>query len=33
MGSDLSGHMDLDKWHTGAEELVDTLISVLPTGG
>jgi hypothetical protein len=29
-GLDLSGHMDLDKWHTNAEELVDTLISVLP---
>jgi hypothetical protein len=22
--------MDLDKWHTNAEELIDTLISVLP---
>jgi AcrR family transcriptional regulator len=31
-GLDLSGHMDLDKWHTSAEELVDTLISVLPKG-
>ncbi len=31
-GLDLSGHMDLDKWHTSAEELVDTLISVLPRG-
>jgi AcrR family transcriptional regulator len=31
-GLDLSGHMDLDKWHTNAKELVDTLISVLPTG-
>ena len=31
-GLDLSGHMDLDKWHTNAEELVDTLISVLPRG-
>ena len=29
-GLDLSGHMDLDKWHTSAEELVDTLISLLP---
>jgi AcrR family transcriptional regulator len=29
-GLDLSGHMDLHKWHTNAEELVDTLISVLP---
>ena len=29
-GLDLSGHMDLDKWHTNADELVDTLISVLP---
>jgi AcrR family transcriptional regulator len=29
-GLDLSGHMDLDKWHTDAEELVDTLISLLP---
>jgi AcrR family transcriptional regulator len=29
-GLDLSGHMDLDKWHTNAEELIDTLISVLP---
>jgi AcrR family transcriptional regulator len=29
-GLDLSGHLDLDKWHTNAEELVDTLISVLP---
>ncbi|MGV0066411.1 TetR/AcrR family transcriptional regulator [Mycobacterium colombiense] len=32
-GLDLSGHMDLDKWHTSAEELVDTLISVLPKAG
>lgn len=32
-GLDLSGHMDLDKWHTSAEELVDTLISVLPRAG
>ncbi|OBI37714.1 TetR/AcrR family transcriptional regulator [Mycobacterium colombiense] len=32
-GLDLSGHMDLDKWHTNAEELVDTLISVLPKAG
>jgi AcrR family transcriptional regulator len=31
-GLDLSGHMDLDKWHTSAEELVDTLISLLPKG-
>ena len=29
-GLDLSGHLDLDKWHTSAEELVDTLISLLP---
>ncbi|HET7075497.1 MAG TPA: TetR/AcrR family transcriptional regulator [Mycobacterium sp.] len=29
-GLDLSGHLDLDKWHTNAEELVDTLISLLP---
>jgi AcrR family transcriptional regulator len=29
-GLDLTGHMDLGKWHTSAEELVDTLISVLP---
>jgi len=29
-GFDLSGHLDLDKWHTNAEELVDTLISLLP---
>jgi AcrR family transcriptional regulator len=29
-GLDLSGHMDLDKWHTTAEELVDTVISMLP---
>jgi AcrR family transcriptional regulator len=29
-GLDLSGHMDLDKWHTTAEELVDTVISLLP---
>lgn len=29
-GLDLSGHVDLDKWHTNAQELVDTLISVLP---
>jgi AcrR family transcriptional regulator len=29
-GLDLSGHMDLDKWHTTAEELVDTIISLLP---
>lgn len=32
-GLDLSGHMDLDKWHTSAEDLVDTLISVLPKAG
>jgi AcrR family transcriptional regulator len=31
-GLDLSGHLDLDKWHTTAEELVDTIISVLPKG-
>jgi AcrR family transcriptional regulator len=29
-GLDLSGHLDLDKWHTNAEELIDTLISLLP---
>jgi AcrR family transcriptional regulator len=29
-GLDLSGHLDLDKWHTNAEELIDTIISVLP---
>ena len=29
-GLDLSGHLDLDKWHTNAEELVDTIISLLP---
>jgi AcrR family transcriptional regulator len=29
-GLDLSGHLDLDKWHTNADELVDTLISLLP---
>lgn len=29
-GLDLSGHLDLDKWHTSAEELIDTIISVLP---
>jgi AcrR family transcriptional regulator len=29
-GLDLSGHLDLDKWHTNAEELVDTVISLLP---
>jgi AcrR family transcriptional regulator len=29
-GLDLSGHLDLGKWHTDAEELVDTLISLLP---
>ncbi|MDT5209442.1 MAG: hypothetical protein QOF67_1857 [Mycobacterium sp.] len=29
-GLDLSGHMDLDKWHTTAEELVDTVIALLP---
>jgi AcrR family transcriptional regulator len=29
-GLDLSGHLDLDKWHTSAEELIDTLISLLP---
>lgn len=32
-GLDLSGHLDLDKWHTTAEELVDTLIDLLPTAG
>lgn len=31
-GLDLSGHLDLNKWHTTAEELVDTLISLLPKG-
>lgn len=30
-GLDLSGHLDLDKWHTNAEELVDTIIALLPT--
>ncbi|CAM3379053.1 TetR/AcrR family transcriptional regulator [Mycobacterium intermedium] len=30
-GLDLSGHLDMDKWHTSAEELVDTLIDLLPT--
>lgn len=29
-GLDLSGHMDLDKWHTDADELVDTMIALLP---
>jgi AcrR family transcriptional regulator len=29
-GLDLSGHLDMDKWHTTAEELVDTIISLLP---
>ena len=29
-GLDLSGHLDMDKWHTTAEELVDTVISLLP---
>jgi AcrR family transcriptional regulator len=29
-GLDLSGHLDMDKWHTTAEELVDTIIAVLP---
>jgi AcrR family transcriptional regulator len=29
-GLDLSGHLDLDKWHTNAEELIDTIISVVP---
>ncbi len=29
-GLDLSSNMDLDKWHTTAEELVDTVISMLP---
>jgi AcrR family transcriptional regulator len=29
-GLDLSGHLDLDKWHTNAEELIDTIISLLP---
>ncbi len=29
-GLDLSGHLDLDKWHTNSEELVDTLIALLP---
>ncbi|TDK99723.1 TetR/AcrR family transcriptional regulator [Mycobacterium paragordonae] len=28
-GLDLSGHLDLDKWHTDAEELVDTMIAML----
>lgn len=28
-GLDLSGHLDLDKWHTDAEELVDTMIALL----
>jgi AcrR family transcriptional regulator len=29
-GLNLSGHMDLDKWHTDAEELLDTIIALLP---
>lgn len=29
-GLDLSGHLDLNKWHTTAGELVDTVISLLP---
>ncbi len=29
-GLDLSGHLDLNKWHTDAEELVDTMIGLLP---
>ncbi|OBS00673.1 transcriptional regulator [Mycobacterium gordonae] len=29
-GLDLSGHLDLNKWHTDAEELVDTMIGMLP---
>lgn len=29
-GLDLSGHLDLDKWHTDAEELIDTMIALLP---
>lgn len=29
-GLDLSGHLDLNKWHTNAEELVDTMIGMLP---
>jgi len=29
-GLDLSGHLDLNKWHTDAEELVDTMIALLP---
>jgi AcrR family transcriptional regulator len=29
-GLDLSGHLDMAKWHTTAEELVDTVISLLP---
>lgn len=32
-GLDLSGHMDLDKWHTDADELVDTMIALLPRKG
>ena len=31
-GLDLSGHLDLNKWHTSAEELVDTIILLLPKG-
>lgn len=31
-GLDLSGHLDLNKWHTDAEELVDTIIALLPKG-
>jgi hypothetical protein len=26
----MSGHLDLDKWITNAEVLVDTIISLLP---
>lgn len=31
-GLDLSGHLDLDNWHTSGEKLVDTIIALLAKG-
>ncbi|MGC9436831.1 hypothetical protein [Streptomyces sp. WG5] len=32
-GMELSGHLDTDKWHTTADELVDTLVRVVTDAG
>ena len=32
-GMELSGHLDTDKWHTTADELVDTLVRMVAEAG